>query len=157
AAVARPRAAGRLKGQRVVLVVAPGTPAALTKQTRDAVTAAGAAVSGEVDLAPAWSDPTRAAVLSGITDQLAPPGSGGQEGSPAQRAAGALAASVVTSKAAQAGKTSEHATALLAGLTQGGFRTTKGSPDEAARLAVVLLPVAGRGAAGLTPLAAALA
>jgi hypothetical protein len=156
AAVARTLTAGKLKGQRVVVVVAPGTPAAVTKQTREALTGAGASISGEVDLAPAWSDPTRAAVLSGITDQLAPPDSAGQEGTPAQRAAGALAASVVTAKSAQVGKASDPATALLAALTQGGFLTTKGSPDEAARLAVVLMPVAGRSATGVAPLAAAL-
>ena len=156
AAAGKTLTSGRLKGRRVVLVVAPGTAPGLVKPVEQALVGAGATVSGEVDLTPAWADPARLAVLSGITDQLAPPDTKDSAGSPAQRSAAALAAGVLASSPKGVGRTSDPDTALLAGLTQGGFLTTKGSPDDNAGLAVLLVPAGARNVTALAPLAAAL-
>jgi hypothetical protein len=145
-------------GQRVVLVVAPGTPAAVVTDVSTLVRAAGAELSGQVLLAATWTDPAQSTVLAGITQQLAPQSTKTGTGSPASAAASALAASILTTKPAQLGQSSDPATALLAALVQGGFATLKGDPSQASSLAVLLGPAAaaGGGAAWL-PLADALA
>jgi hypothetical protein len=155
AAVSPKAVKGTLNGTRVVLVVAPGVPADQVSKTSDLLRAAGSTVSGVVRLTPAWSDPTQATVLAGITDQLAPADTKAGDGSQASSAASALAAALLATKPADIGSTSDSATALLAGLAQGGFLTQAGSPDSAAGLAVLLGP-SGRTGAALAPLAVAL-
>jgi hypothetical protein len=159
---------GALHKQHVVVLMAPATPPAVVKAVTDELTAAGATITGQVQLTNAWFDAAQSTVLSGITDQLAPAGTKDASGTPAQRSAAALAAALVGKAGAPA---SDSATALLSGLRQGGFLTwssptpsaagsTTGSQSaapQAATTAVVLAPVAVRGAAaGLVPLATAL-
>jgi hypothetical protein len=148
---------GTLNGTRVVVVVAPGVSVELTNGTADLLRSAGATVTGVVHLTPAWTDPSQATVLAGITDQLAPPDAKPGDGSQASASASALAAAVLATKRADLGVASVPATALLAGLQQGGFLTLTGTPDRAAGLAVLLGPSSARSGAGLAPLAAALA
>jgi len=156
AAVGRHVVRGALAGQRLVLVVAPGAPSAVVAAVSDLARAAGATVAGQVMLTSAWIDPAQSTVLAGITQQLAPPTTKPGTGSPASSAASALAASILTTKPAAVGKTSDPATALLAGLVQGGFVQIKGTPGQAASLAVLIGPASGDGSA-LLPLADALA
>jgi hypothetical protein len=162
AAAAGPRLVGdAVRKQRVVLVVAPSTPAALVKAVREQLGSAGATVGGQVQLTPAWFDPAQATVLSGITDSLAPPATKDDDGTPTQRSAAALAAAVTTTSSGRVGHTDDPSTALLAGLKQGGFltwsSTAEGDALPLAALAVVLTPatVPGAGAAAVVDLAAA--
>jgi Copper transport outer membrane protein, MctB len=156
AATSRALVTGQLHRTRVVLVIAPGTPARLAASVTAMLVQAGATVSGSVSLTVAWADPGQATVLDGITNQLAPPGTAVTTGSGAAQAAAALAAALVTRQASALGQTSDPATALLAGLVQAGFLTRTGSPDQAASLAVLLAPVTEPNAAGLLPLMSAL-
>jgi hypothetical protein len=148
---------GTLTGTLVVVVVAPGVAADLLTRTNLLLRSAGSVVTGVVRLTPAWADPTQATVLAGITDQLAPADTKAGDGSQASSSASALAAAVLATKGADIGKTTDSATALLAGLAQGGFLTQTGAPDRAAGLAVFLGPASPRNGAAFAPLAAALA
>jgi hypothetical protein len=157
AAVSPKAVRGTLNGTHVVLVVASGVSADLVTRTSDLLHAAGSTVTGVVHLTPAWSDPAQATVLAGITDQLAPADAKPGDGTQASSSASALAAALLATKSADIGVTSDSATALLAGLKQGGFLTETGAPDRAAGLAVLLGPSSARTGASLAPLAAALA
>lgn len=159
AATAKSLVAGQLHKTRVVLVLAPGTPAPLVAAVADMLVQAGATVTGSVQLTKAWSDPTQATVLDGITTQLAPAstataGTGATAGQ--SQAAAALAAALLTRQTSALGQTSDPATALLAGLTQGGFLTRTGAPDKAASLAVLLGPATVPDATAFLPLVTAL-
>lgn len=164
AAAAGPRlVSGALRKQQVVLVVAPATPVGVVKGVADQLVAAGATVTGQVQLTAAWVDPGQATVLTGITDQLAPATTKDETGTPAQRSAAALAAALVSRNAASVGQPSDSATALLSGLRQGGFLTWSGAagaaPPVLAASAVLVAPavVPGRaGSAALVPVAGAL-
>jgi Copper transport outer membrane protein, MctB len=159
AATTKSLVSGELHKTRVVLVLAPGTPASLVAAVTGMLVAAGATVTGSVSLTPAWSDPAQATVLDGIATQLAPASTAstgtGSNGGTAQAAA-ALSAALLTRQSSALGQTSDPATALLAGLTQGGFLTRTGQPDKAASLAVLLAPATVPNAAGLLPLMTAL-
>jgi hypothetical protein len=156
-AIAHKIVRGSLTGQRVVLVVLPGTPADMVTATAAMVRSAGGTASGQVLLTAAWTDPGHETVLAGITGQLAPPTTKTGDGTPASSAASALAASILTSKPAQIGQPSDPATALLAGLVQAGFLTENGDPGRAASMAVVLGPAAAQGGKAWVPLVEAVA
>ncbi len=157
-AVAAPKIVkGTLTGTRVVLVVAAGASPATVASTVALLQAAGATVSGQVLLTPAWTAPAQASVLTGITDQLAPADAKDGDGTPAGSAGAALAAAVLSTKKADLGQSSDAATALLAGLQQGGFVTVKGTPAQAAGLAVLIGPTDAKTGAPLVSMARALA
>ena len=144
---------GQLAQRHVVLIVAPGVPASLVAGVTSSLGQAGATVTGPVRLSAAWLDPAEQAVLAGITSQLAPatPPAGATQ---ADEAAAALAASVVSTRTSA--RPADTATALLAGLVQGGFVTVTGQPAQAATMAVLLVPATGTAQGGLLPLARAL-
>ncbi len=151
-----PLLAGRLAHGSVVLVLLPGTPRTEADAVGAAVRAAGGSVTGEVLLTAAWADPSKLDVLAGIADQLAPPDAKAASDGAVDRAAGALAAALVTRKGDRLGRAADTSTALLSGLGQGGFLTTQGEPARAASLAILLAPVRPVGAVGYLPLARAL-
>lgn len=155
AATAGSLVSGQLRKTRVVLVIAPGTSAGLVAAVTAVLSQAGATVSGSVSLTAAWSDPGQATVLDGITSQLAPANTA-PSATPAGQAAAALAAALLTRSTSALGQSSDPATALVAGLVQGGFLTRSGSPDKAASLAVLLTPAKVADAAALLPLMTAL-
>ena len=156
AATQKTLVAGQLHKTRVVLVVAPGTPTTMAASVTDMLVQAGATVTGAVTLTPAWSDPAHATVLDGITTQLAPANTLVTNTTGEAQAAAVLAAALVTRQTSALGRTSDPATALLAGLVQGGFITVTGTPDKAASLVVLLVPAIEPNAVGLLPLMAAL-
>jgi hypothetical protein len=159
ASTAKALVTGQLRKTRVVLVVAPGTAPGLQAAVTAMLVEAGATVTGSVTLTPAWVDPNQATVLDGIAGQLAPANTAPTTAGGAAQAAAALAAALLTRQSSALGQTSDPATALLAGLVQGGFLTRSGSPDRAASLAVFLGPAGGpapTAAAGFVPLMAAL-
>jgi hypothetical protein len=153
----------RLRGRSVVVVVAPGTDRAQVQQLTEAVRSAGATVTGEVDVQPAWVDPDQATVLGTLADQLAPDDVTLPTGGPYERAGAALSTALVTDQAA-AGAADDQAVAMLTGFEEGGFITVQGDPAVGAQLALVVAPPAtpGQSDAGtaasqaLLPLVAAL-
>lgn len=66
--------AGRLAGQRVALVSAPGVPGVTREQLVPLLGAAGALVSSQVQLRPDLFDATKAAVLDDLVSRVAPDG-----------------------------------------------------------------------------------
>lgn len=155
-ATAKTLVSGQLRKARVVLVVAPGTSQPLVAAVTALLGMAGATVSGTVALTPAWFDQGQATVRDGITSQLAPAGTANASGVPGGQAAAALSAALLTRGSSALGKPSDTATALLAGLAQGGFLTRSGQPDQSSSLAVLLAPATLAHDPGLLPLATAL-
>ncbi len=160
AATAGKVVARTLSGNRVVLVIAPGTPVTGISEAVALISRAGAKVTAQVTLTTAWTDPTQTTVLTGISGQLAPPDTLVEStGSSAYgQASAALAAALVTRQPGPAPTASQPAAALLAGLTQGGFLSTSGTPQIRANLAILLSPATGKPAAtaALLPLGPAL-
>ena len=149
-----------LPGTRVVLVVAPGTPVRMVTDQVAILGRSGAKVTAQVTLTTAWTDPTQTTVLAGITSQLAPPETVvDTSGSSAYgQASAALGAALLTRQPGAAPAASEPAAALLAGLTQGGFLSTSGTPAIRANLAVLITPRTSKvtAVAALLPLGPAL-
>jgi hypothetical protein len=101
--------------------------------------AAGATLTGSVALTRAWTDPTQATVLAGISTRLAATPAPADQ-TAAVQAAGVLAGALLTRSPSAVGVSSTATTALLAGLQAGGFVVLSGHPDEAASALVLLLP-----------------
>ncbi|HMC69249.1 MAG TPA: copper transporter, partial [Mycobacteriales bacterium] len=84
---------GRLSGQLVSVISAPGTSDSVRKQVIAAVDAAGGTVSADVRLQTAITDPKQDAFLSGLAERVSIPGHPADASSDgAQRAAKQLAA-----------------------------------------------------------------
>jgi hypothetical protein len=167
AATAAALVAGRLRDRHVVLIVSPGVTPYVVRAVTATLSQAGATITGPVTLTAAWQAPTQQAVLAGITSQLSP--TAAPAGAPpADATAAALASALVSPHGVT--RPADAATALLAGLVQGGFVVVTGQPAQAATMAVLLVPagstsgssstsgIAGASAqGGLLPLARALA
>lgn len=96
AAAAGPLIAGRLTGQRVAIVRAPGASAALRDTLAQAVADAGGEVTVSVDLASAYVDPSQVDRVGEVATALAPAGiPGDPQASPARRMAEVLAGALV--------------------------------------------------------------
>lgn len=98
AAAAQPRLiAGRLSGQRVVIIRAPGASGSLRDQLANAVEAAGGDVVASIDLGADYADPANARRLGQLATSVVPPGVTLPAGeSPAQQAASVLAHVLMT-------------------------------------------------------------
>jgi hypothetical protein len=85
---------GRLSGQLVTVVSAPGTSDSLRKQVLSTIDAAGATVSADVRLQNAIVDPTQDAFLTALTERVSVPGraDAAPESTGGERAAAQLAA-----------------------------------------------------------------
>ncbi len=86
---------GRLAGQRVAVLSAPGTPPSLRSDVVSAVRAAGATVTTQVRISPDYVDPRRDSALSGLVTALERSGTSQASGNGAARAAAELAAVLV--------------------------------------------------------------
>ncbi len=92
-------ASGRLAGRRVVLVTAPNAPSGEADGLVPLLQAAGATVTGTVQLRPDLLDPAKAPVVDDVVARVAPAGMDLNGIEPAQRAPAELAAALVTSPA----------------------------------------------------------
>jgi Copper transport outer membrane protein, MctB len=139
---------GLLTNQKVVIVTAPGFESSMIGGLRTALTEAGATVTGEVDLQPAFLTTTgqTETALTGLAQQLAAQAgltlstqsSSGVSGQ--QAAAQVLAASLLTSDGTGlSASTGQH---ILSGLSQGGYvSVASGGPAPApASLAILVTP-----------------
>jgi hypothetical protein len=142
-----PRAvAGTLRGRTVVLI----TTANADPADRDAVTVllgnAGATVTGELQLTEAFTDPSRSNQLSELTTRLLPAGLRLPTAPDAGTLSGGLLGSLLLThpQNGKAQATPAEATAVIAGLGDGGF-VRVGPQPQPAQLAVVLTGGASRG------------
>jgi hypothetical protein len=157
--------AGRLSDQRVVLVTAPGADSAIVTGVSTALAQAGAKVTGQVALQPAFfvTSTKNESSLQGLAQRLAPPGfvpvnATAQLSSDANIAAQNQAAQVIaaalvtTASPAAAGQPAQDSSDLPAaqvqqivnGFAQQGFLqvtpASSATPLEQATLAVVVIP-----------------
>ena len=142
--------ANDLMGMRIVLVTEPGASSAVISGVEQAAGLAGATVTGEVALQPAFNDlsgatqsslctlnadvaSTSQATLATPSDQLT-----GCQQDAAQLIATAI---VATTKAGQTqGLSAADGQTLLASYAQGGYLTTSDSPWNRGTLAVIVTP-----------------
>lgn len=134
--------ADRLKGERVVLVRAPGASEERSDQLARNVRSAGGQVSGTVALRPSYLAKEKVGVLGGLTDTLAkttktemPDGA-----VPAQRAAILLSHALVTTDGGAVGKSDPGSTGTLNSFKNAHFLNIDGSPAKHASLAILVGP-----------------
>ncbi len=137
---------GLLAGQRVVLVEAPGAPGSVVSGVQNALTTAGATVTGQVQFQTQFFSTGAASDLDTLNRQLTPAGVTLRSGSP-QAEAGELIASAILAKDSpgqpQAGNGTSADTAdqtIINGYAAGGYLSTSPRPAERATLAVVIIP-----------------
>ncbi|MGP7998529.1 MAG: copper transporter [Streptosporangiaceae bacterium] len=134
---------GLLAGQRVVLVEAPGAPGSVINGVQNALTTAGATVTGQVLFQTQFFSTGAASDLDTLNRQLTPAGMTLRQGSP-QAQAGELIASAILAKnspdQALAGSADPADQAILSGYAAGGYLSTSPRPADRATLAVVIIP-----------------
>jgi hypothetical protein len=139
-----------LNGDSVVIVTEPGAQGSVVDGVKQAVTLAGATVTGEVALQPKFNDISGAtqANLSGIDNQVASAdgivltnGSNPQT-TYQQQAAQLIAGAIVAKTAALPGTAPTDAQTLLSAYAQAGYLTVSpaGAPSGTAQLAVLVTP-----------------
>jgi Copper transport outer membrane protein, MctB len=133
-----------LAGQRVVMVEAPGAPAQAVTGISQALTQAGATVSGQVQLQGKFLDfsPATQQQLGQLARRYVPAGTI-LRGSELAQTSEALAKAILTRDGPGqpvAGVPDATSAALLNGLGAGGFLTASGQPYARATLAVMVIP-----------------
>jgi Copper transport outer membrane protein, MctB len=133
-----------LAGERVVVVEAPGASGQVVSGVDQALTQAGAAISGRIQLQNKFFDtsPSTEQQLSQLAQQYAPAGASLQ-GSPVAQASQVIAGAILTKDGPGqpvAGQRDAASVALLSGFGAEGFLTVTGHPDARATLAVVIIP-----------------
>src|SRR5215471_2880455 len=133
-----------LAGERVVLVQAPGASSGVVSGVTRALTAAGAAISGQVQLQDKFFavSPATQEQLGQLAQQSTPAGVTLQ-GTPLAQASQVIASAIVTRDGPGqpvAGQRDSAGAALLSGFAAGSFLTISGHPDARATLAVVVIP-----------------
>ncbi len=139
-AVAAQAVAGRLSGQRVLIVTAPGASTDGVDALRTLVLGAGGTPSGLVRIKSDLLNPAQGQVLDDLVANVAPAGVTLPEGTPTDRAAAVLAAALVTTTGAN-GLSADVAAKVLGGFTSADFIDLQRDPkagSAAATLAVLL-------------------
>jgi hypothetical protein len=142
--------ANELPGMKIVLVTEPGASSAVISGIKQAAGLAGASVTGEVALQPAFNDlsgATQSSLCTLNTDlastsqaTLATP-SDQQTGCQADAAQLIATAIVATTTAGQTqGLSAAEGKTLLASYAQGGYLTTSDTPWDRGTLAVIVTP-----------------
>ena len=134
-----------LAGQQVVLVLAPGAPGSVTSGVGQALTTAGAKLTGELQLDPSFFDTSAAASrkLAQVAQQYAQPAGVTLAGTAQAQASELLAHVIMTQNGpgqpvpGQQDPVSVQAVQALAGA---GYLTKSGQPWNRATLAVVVIP-----------------
>jgi Copper transport outer membrane protein, MctB len=130
----------RLAGKTVVLVTMPDTDRAQVQELTGALQTAGATVTGQVDVQPAWVDPDQATVLGTLATQLAPKDLTLPSGGPYVQAGATLSTALVTDRPTHSDTPDDTSQAILTGFVEGGFITVQGEPGTHAQLALVISP-----------------
>ncbi len=140
----------RLAGQRVMLVIAPGADGTTVSGVTTALQQAGAKVTGQADLQPAFfgTSTTTQNSLDAVAQQVAPPGFNlsTQTGQPSadaqiagqQKAAQVLGPALVTKDGTDL--PAKQAATILDGFAAQGFLKMNPATQSQAALAVVIIP-----------------
>lgn len=132
---------GRLAGERILLVEAPGSSTTQREAQEQVLLQAGATISGRVALTDAYLDPKGAGVLDGLVESLRPRDlTFAVDATAYDKAAVLLSATLMTADPAQAGTPNPATGAVLGGFETGGLLTTDDEPAERATLAVLFAP-----------------
>jgi hypothetical protein len=136
-----------LTGQKVVLVLAPGAPGSVTTGVTQAVTEAGASVTGQLQLDPSFSDTSAATrqKLSHVAGQYAQAAGLTLAGSAQAQASELLAHVIMTQDQTGQplpGERDPVSVQAVQALADAGFLTKSGQPWDRATLAVVVIPAA---------------
>jgi len=127
---------GRLAGQSVALVSAPGVGSDLRRDVTAALRAAGGSVASDVQLRPSFADPDQDATLAALAGRLAGAGEL-PAGSGVQQAATQLASVLLTAPDSRGGSPGALRTSLDA-YSQAQLVTVHGDNPRPASVAVVL-------------------
>lgn len=134
---------GLLDGQRVVLVEAPGASGSVVSGVQNALTTAGATVTGQVQFQTQFFSAGAETSLDTLNRSLTPAGVTLHGGSP-QGDAGELIASAILAKDSPdqplTGNADSADENILKGYAAGGYLSTSPQPTDRATLAVVIIP-----------------
>jgi len=131
---------GLLAGQRVVLVEAPGAPGSVINGVQNALTTAGATVTGQVLFQTQFFSTGAASDLDTLNRQLTPAGMTLRAGSPQAQAGQLIASAILTQDQALAGSAESADQAILSGYAAAGYLSASPRPADRATLAVVIIP-----------------
>jgi hypothetical protein len=135
---------GRLAGEQVLMVEAPGASTAQREAVTEVLATAGAQLTGRLLLQDKFYDPKSSAVLDGLVNQLKPAEMAFSETATVHdKAATLLAATLMTADPSLAGTPNEATAAVLDGLQTGGFidvADVEGDQFGRATLAVLIAP-----------------
>lgn len=146
--------ADRLAEQSVVLISAPGASQALADALVASVRQAGAAVTARVRLRDDYVAPEKAAAVDELVSRLALTAIPASSGTPAQRAAAALADVLVRPPGGR-GRPPGAVTAVLTGFRDAGLLSLDGPEATPGTLAVLIVPAVPRQPASPDPAGAA--
>lgn len=140
AAVAARAVSGRLSGQRVLVVTAPGASTDQVDEVTELVERAGGESGGIVRLRSDLLDPAKGQVLDDLVSSVAPAGLTLPEGSPADRASALLAAGLVRTPGADP-LSSDAVGKIVGAFTSADLIDVQGGAGQADRatLAVVIV------------------
>lgn len=133
--------AGRLAGQSVVVVSAPGVDSGIRNRVTSALTAAGATVNGDVRLQSALLDPQQDSFLKTLTSQLSIGNRPAPSGSGAERAL-RLLANVLGTRPQDSPVNPATAARILSAFSDGKLLSLSGDQPRPATLALLLAPSA---------------
>lgn len=134
--------AGQLQGRRVVLVTAPNASSSSAQSLVPLLTAAGATVTGTVQLRADLIDPARASIVDAVVSEVAPTRVDASGGETVQRAAAELAAALTYSSSTTDISEAEAA-AVLTGFRRSNLIDTEGALADGANRADLTVLVAG--------------
>jgi hypothetical protein len=140
-AAAEPYAvSGRLDGDSVVLVSAPGVDSKARKTVAATLVLAGATVNADIQLQPAYLDPTQDGTLAGLATDLVQPGRSPPAGNGSTEVSFELA-SALLARPGHRVDSRTLVTTTLNTLSIGKFLSFNGSaPTHPATLAILLVP-----------------
>lgn len=140
--------AGRLTGEGVAVLSAPGTPGSLRDGVVAAVRAAGATVTAQIQLAPQLLDPKEESALTALVTGLGIPGPATISGTGSAEAVATLA-SVLVSRSGDRSRPAPPTARVLAAFQHAGMLTMNGSASDG-NLALVLSGPASSPNSGIT-------
>jgi Copper transport outer membrane protein, MctB len=141
---------GQLTGGTVALVSAPGVDTKERKAVATTLQLAGATVTADVQLQPAYLDPTQDAELGALATELTLPGRALPQGNGSTEVSSELAA-VLFARPGHHAVSRSHVAAALNALSDGKFLSISGNlPTHPAGLAVMLLAAPNAGASATT-------
>ncbi|GAC1324359.1 MAG: copper transporter [Mycobacteriales bacterium] len=135
---------GRLAGQRVVVLSAPGASDSIRDGLVSELKLAGAQVTARVRVRSDYVSPDKAAVLDDLVARLAPAGLALPGGTVGERAGAELAAALVAAPDRRNSLSADAAATVLAGFQSAGMVSVEGDTTMATLAVLVVAPAADK-------------